>query len=353
MQVDRGGDDHRVDLLVADDLLEILRGLHLRVQLLHVGQPLLVLVADVPDLALRQGAEVPDEVRPPVPASHDGDVDGLAHGVSFSRRDWDRFLRCARLATVVPDLLGDRRERLEQDLELHPERHAAGVPDVEAHHVLEGRAVLSAHLPQAGQARRGVEPLAVPLVVFLRFIRQARPRPHQAHVAPQHVDQLGKLVQAGLSQDPPQGDDAGVLPCVQLDHRLVAALDEGFEVLLMRRRVVVDLHRPEFPAFEFLPPETDPVLAEEDRPGVRDLDIDADQQEERGKEDQRDQGENHVENVFPERQLPDEDRRHRLHLPEGRHISVVGIDGIAATDPASVTSFLARLACSSPSRLFG
>ncbi len=157
----------------------------------------------------------------------------------------------------------------------------------------------------------------VPLVVFLRFIRQARPRPHQAHVAPQHVDQLGKLVQAGLAQDPPQGDDAGVFLRVQLDHRLVAALDEGLEVLLVRRRVVVDLHRPEFPAFELLPPETDPFLAEEDRPGVRDLDIDGDQQEERGKEDQRDQGEKHVENVLPERQLPDEDRRHHRIFRKG------------------------------------
>ena len=79
VQVDRGGDDHGVHFLVADDLFEILRGLDLGVQLLHVGQPLLVLVADVPDEALRQGAEVPDEVRTPVPASHDGDLDFLRH----------------------------------------------------------------------------------------------------------------------------------------------------------------------------------------------------------------------------------------------------------------------------------
>ena len=79
MEVDRRGDDHGVDFLVADDLLEVLRGLHRGIQLLHVGQPLLVLVADVPDLALRQGTEVPDEVRPPVPATHYRDVDLLLH----------------------------------------------------------------------------------------------------------------------------------------------------------------------------------------------------------------------------------------------------------------------------------
>jgi len=54
-----------------------------------------------------------------------------------------------------------------------------------------------------------------------------RARPDQAHVPPEHVPQLGKLVQAEPAEQPAQGRDA----------RIVGDLDHAFAEVRRHQRV--------------------------------------------------------------------------------------------------------------------
>ena len=58
-----------------------------------------------------------------------------------------------------------------------------------------GSAAPAVHLGPAGDARQDLEPAALVLGVLLDLVAQRRPRADEAHVAPQHVDQLGQLVE--------------------------------------------------------------------------------------------------------------------------------------------------------------
>ena len=75
-------------------------------------------------------------------------------------------------------------------------------------------------------SRGHAEPALVPLFVVLPFVRKARPWAHEAHVAAQHIEQLGQLVQAGLPdeaadvRDPVLVDDLGRILAVADGERL-------------------------------------------------------------------------------------------------------------------------------------
>src|SRR5207253_2311730 len=80
--------------------------------------------------------------------------------------------------------------------------------------------------------------------------RRSRPRPDEAHLAPQDVDELGQLVELPATQHPA---DAG--------HPGIAC--RGDE----RARALARPHRPELQDVEWRAPAPDPGLPEEDRPG--------------------------------------------------------------------------------------
>src|SRR6266545_7042535 len=96
--------------------------------------------------------------------------------------------RFASTSTLPRDDCGGRRE---EDLDVGPEGARPGVPEVEAHHFVEGRAATPGHLPESCDPRLGLQdPSAVPGLVLLELVGKRRPRPDQRHVPLQHVPQL-------------------------------------------------------------------------------------------------------------------------------------------------------------------
>ena len=119
------------------------------------------------------------------------------------------------------------------------------VLDVEPDHLIESRAVLAADLPEPRQARNGIKPPSLPGLVELVFVRDAGPRPHEAHLAAQHVDELGKFIQPGGAQQGAQRNQPGIASRVQLRHGNFTApstAGSGPDAI----RLGIHLHRPEF-----------------------------------------------------------------------------------------------------------
>ncbi len=79
-----------------------------------------------------------------------------------------------------------------------------------SNHLIESRAVLAADLPKPGQARHGIKPPPLPRLVALVFVGDAGPRPHEAHLAAHHVDELRQFIQPGGAQQGAQRNQARI-----------------------------------------------------------------------------------------------------------------------------------------------
>src|ERR1700751_6426602 len=78
------------------------------------------------------------------------------------------------------------------------------------------------------------------------FVCQRRPRSYEAHVAPQHIEELRQLVQTELAQEAPDWRDAGIV--FDLEENAIALVGRGQRCL---HAVRADHHRPEFPEPEY------------------------------------------------------------------------------------------------------
>ena len=65
--------------------------------------------------------------------------------------------------------------------------------------MLKGGGAAAADLPEPGDAGAGLAVGQDAGAVAAQFARQQRARPHDAHVALEHVDQLGQFVNAGAA----------------------------------------------------------------------------------------------------------------------------------------------------------
>src|SRR4051794_5101938 len=83
---------------------------------------------------------------------------------------------------------------------------------------------------------------------------------HQAHLATENVDQLGRLVEAGAPQHPPDPRNPGVVA----DLEQTVALVEGLQ--LPSQPVGSRMHCAELEHHEFAAVTTDPPLLEQGRP---------------------------------------------------------------------------------------
>src|SRR5438552_4190258 len=93
-------------------------------------------------------------------------------------------------------------ECVDQDREVQQERHVLYVVQVELElplAVLDRRAIAELHL----RPSRDTRPRRMPLVVvrnhlaeLLDEVRPLRSRPHEAHLSPEDVEELGQLIQA-------------------------------------------------------------------------------------------------------------------------------------------------------------
>src|SRR5450759_4858934 len=111
------------------------------------------------------------------------------------------------------------------DVQVALQRPGLHVLQVEAQHVVEREVTAPADLPEPGDARQHDVPPPVPFFHELAVSQRQRARPDKAHVALEHTEELGQLVEAQAPQD-------ATGPC---DARIVTHLEQhavGFVELL-------------------------------------------------------------------------------------------------------------------------
>lgn len=144
-------------------------------------------------------------------------------------------------------------------------------------------------------------------------------RPHEAHLPPKDVPELGELVEARLAEEPADLRDAGVV--LHLEHRPLH-LVLGHELLLALFRV--DVHGAELPAPEDPAVHPDAPLGKEERTGGVEADGEGDEGKEENREGKPDEGAGDVEAALEEElasieRLPVEGE-HREPLVEHAHL---------------------------------
>ena len=95
-----------------------------------------------------------------------------------------------RCGIQVAILLPKSGDCFEDDLDIEPEAPALAIRDIQTNHLVEGRAILAADLPEAGQTWRRIKSLPMPQGVLFTLVTYARAWANQAHVAAQHVQDL-------------------------------------------------------------------------------------------------------------------------------------------------------------------
>src|SRR5262249_22486892 len=84
--------------------------------------------------------------------------------------------------------------RAQQNLEIQAQRPAVDVEKIHLDPTVEIDGVATAHLPETGHARAHRQPTALRALHLARLVDRERARPHQAHLPPQDVQQLGQLI---------------------------------------------------------------------------------------------------------------------------------------------------------------
>ena len=107
--------------------------------------------------------------------------------------------------------LSHHSHRADKDHQVEPERPVAGIPDVEPNPRLILTLAPSGYLPEPGDSgfHQGIG-LGIPPVPAVELLASYRARPHETHLAPKHVENLGKLVEAGPSEKVPDSRDSWI-----------------------------------------------------------------------------------------------------------------------------------------------
>lgn len=116
---------------------------------------------------------------------------------------------------------------------------------------MEGWPSARLDLPQARKAGRDSQSDEMVWGVLFDLRCERRPRPHEAHLTAEHVDQLRQLVEAVLAKNPPQSRYAGVIGNLEKNRASFIARQQA-----ALQMVGVDNHRS-----EFVHGERDPVPA--------------------------------------------------------------------------------------------
>src|ERR1700719_3076623 len=100
---------------------------------------------------------------------------------------------------------------LNKNLDVQPNRPAAGIFKVQANHIIEARPATSLDLPQAGNTGLDFEhATTMPQVVGPELISDRRSRTNQRHLSAQYVQELRQFVQAGPANKPSHGGYARI-----------------------------------------------------------------------------------------------------------------------------------------------
>src|SRR5262245_49652907 len=130
------------------------------------------------------------------------------------------FLSYSTLPRATPHQHGGHS--LCQDHQVMPESPASDVCDIHTHPLGKTDAAATLHLPDAGEPGGHVEPPTLPAFARIRFIHGQRPRADQCHVSLENVEELRKLIDAGLPQK-----------CTYFGHARIVLDLEGGAVLLV------------------------------------------------------------------------------------------------------------------------
>src|SRR5262249_60234033 len=109
---------------------------------------------------------------------------------------------------LTPDDLSDRHL---QDAQVEPERAVVHVPDVERELLVPGQCVAAVHLAPARDPGPDMVASHLLLRVAGKVLGKERAGTDQAHVAGDHIEKLGELVEARTPQEAAQpGDPLGI-----------------------------------------------------------------------------------------------------------------------------------------------
>src|SRR5215217_7737231 len=189
----------------------------------------------------------------------------------------------------------DHRYRLEHDPEVFGRRLALQVLQVVMHlgpHIFQRAIVVMIDLSQSGDPRPGPLPQRVLRDVLPQLGKDGGPLgagAHDVHLAPEHVDQLGQLVQAVLPQEPADRGDPRIALLGPHRTTLMLGVDPHGAELVNRERpstdvpltplVLFGVHR--HPAVE-----SHPHLGVKNRARRGEPDQEGDQQEQRKEQNQ-------------------------------------------------------------------
>src|SRR5665647_8902 len=175
-----------------------------------------------------------------------------------------------------------RAGRLPHDVQVALQRPGLHVLQVEAHHVVEREVTAPADLPEPRDARQHDVPPPVQFFHELTVAQRQRARPDKAHVALEHAEELGQLVEAQTPQD---AADAG-------DPRIVTHFEQravGLVELLQRALGLPGVmdHGAKLVEVEGPLTDADALVNEEHRSVRRHLDQGGDDEEQRTQDDQQ------------------------------------------------------------------
>ena len=134
-------------------------------------------------------------------------------GARRARQCRDGRLRSSVTAAQYAPRAGEHgRDRLGDDRDVRPDRPVLDVGEVEPDEVVELEARAAGDLPEPGHARQHVVARAVPVLEHRVVAERKRPRADEAHLAPQHVHELGQLVDREPAQHAADAGDARIVP---------------------------------------------------------------------------------------------------------------------------------------------
>ena len=113
---------------------------------------------------------------------------------------------CTRRALIRPFPKQNNGDCVEEDFEIEHHRLVLDVVQIEQHHLLEADLPPPRYLPETGHPRRGVgSQLVVPGQAILggdvlEVGNRERARTDEAHFALEHVEELGKLIDAEVPE---------------------------------------------------------------------------------------------------------------------------------------------------------
>ena len=127
-----------------------------------------------------------------------------------------------------------RRHRLEQYNEISPGRPRIDIRVIEPHPLVEREVRSTRDLPQTRDSRLHRKSAPSECIVSSNFTRQRRPGPDDRHVAPQHVEEIGKFVDARTPQHLPE----------RVQSRIVSDFKNGPVDFAKRMEFIVNEMRP-------------------------------------------------------------------------------------------------------------